>query len=246
MMFRPFPILTLIAVPALIALVWLGVWQVQRAEWKAGLIKSFEAAAAAEPASLDDAFCRQGGPRPDAVVKLEDTRGLQLRVFGHNAKGNAGWRQFQAVHPVCFSSTGGVLAETGFEPIKIGDLPATAPATPAEFAGKYIVAPWPEKPMMAAENAPDRNEWHWFDGPAMSAFLGAGPVAEHYILAKLDGMPDHLVRTPPSGHIGYAVTWFGMAIAFLVIYALFHARAGRLRFRKLAAPEAAPEDQKKL
>jgi hypothetical protein len=31
-----------------------------------------------------------------------------------------------------------------------------------------------------------------------------------------------------------------MAIAFLVIYALFHARAGRLRFRK----QTAPQDQK--
>jgi surfeit locus 1 family protein len=241
MMFRPFPILTLVAIPALIALIALGVWQVQRAQWKAGLIKTFEAAAAATPASLDDAFCGQGGAKADTVVRLADTRGLQLRVFGHNTAGDVGWRQFQAVHPACFSSTGGVLAETGFEPLQIGEMPTTAPATPAEFADKYVIEAFPAKTMMAAENAPDRNEWHWFDGPAMSAFLGAGPLDEHYILAKLDGMPDHLTRTPPSGHIGYAVTWFGMAIAFLVIYALFHARAGRLRFRK----QAAQEDPKK-
>src|SRR5262249_16073729 len=139
---------------------------------------------------------------------------------------------FQAVHPACLSPTGGVLAETGFEPLQIGPLPATAPATPTEFAGKYIIEAWPEKPMMAAENAPGQHEWHWFDAPAKSACLAAGACEEDYIVEKLDGMPDHLTRTPPSGHIGYAVTWFGMAIAFVVIYALFHARAGRLRFRK--------------
>jgi surfeit locus 1 family protein len=232
MTFRPFPILTFIAIPVLAALIALGVWQVQRAQWKTGLIKSFEAAAAAEPKTLDDAFCGQDGPRPDTVVKLGDTRGLQLRVFGHNSRGDAGWRLFQAVHPACVSPAGGVLAETGFEPLPIGGMPATAPAVPAQFADKYIIDAWPAKPMMAAENAPDRNEWHWFDGPAMSVFLGGGALDEHYILAKLDGMPDHLTRTPPEGHIGYAVTWFGMAIAFVVIYALFHARAGRLRFRK--------------
>src|SRR5689334_22869919 len=192
MTFRPFPILTLIAIPVLAALVWLGVWQVQRAQWKTDLIRSFETAAAAEPATLDGAFCGQGGPRPDGVVKLSETRGLQLRVFGHNTRGDAGYRLFQAVHPACIAPTGGVLAETGFEPIQLGEIQATAPATPAEFADKYIIEAWPDKPMMAAENAPDRNEWHWFDGPSMSAFLGAGALAEHYILAKLDGMPDHL------------------------------------------------------
>ena len=38
MYFRPYPILTIIAVPALAALVALGVWQSQRAGWKAGEI----------------------------------------------------------------------------------------------------------------------------------------------------------------------------------------------------------------
>jgi surfeit locus 1 family protein len=86
--------------------------------------------------------------------------------------------------------------------------------------------------MMAAANAPDRNEWHWFDAAAMTVFLGTGPVDQRFILARLEGKPDYLTRTPPETHIGYAVTWFGMAIGFVVIYALFHARAGRLRFRK--------------
>lgn len=49
MYFRPFPILTIIAVPALAALIALGVWQVQRASWKADLIVQFEQAAKAEP-----------------------------------------------------------------------------------------------------------------------------------------------------------------------------------------------------
>jgi surfeit locus 1 family protein len=53
-----------------------------------------------------------------------------------------------------------------------------------------------------------------------------------YLRAFNGQLPDKLTRTPPVTHYGYAVTWFGMAIAFLVIYAAFHARAGRLRFGK--------------
>ncbi len=230
MYFRPYPVLTLVAIPALAILVWLGMWQLDRAKWKAGLIEDFQRAAEASPASLDDALC---GPeeRPiGKVVAMGEANGVQLRVFGQNAAGQPGWRIFQTAHPACSSSPGGVLAETGFEPLQLGEGPASAPAVPAYLAGKFIVEPWPGRSVFAAENAPQRNEWHWFDGAAMSDFLGAGPIDQRFILARLDGMPAHLIRTPPATHIGYAVTWFGMAIALAVIYAIFHARAGRLRF----------------
>jgi surfeit locus 1 family protein len=232
MYFRPLPVLTVVAIPILAALVWLGAWQVQRAEWKAGVIADFERAASATPGSLDDAFCGQDAEPLGRIVAVEAAPARQLRVFGHNAAGQTGWRLFQPVMPGCYSSNGGVLAETGFEPLQLDGGPYTAPATPQALAGRFIVEPWPKQQMMAAANTPDRNEWHWFDAPAMAAFLQTGPVDEHFILARLDGMPDYLTRTPPETHIGYAVTWFGMAIGFVVIYALFHARAGRLRFRK--------------
>jgi surfeit locus 1 family protein len=229
MNFRPYPVLSFVAVPVLAALIVLGVWQLQRAEWKAGLIADFEAASTAPPASPDAVLCGEEDPL-GKVVSLPDAKGLQLRVFGHNAAGDVGWRLFQTVKPPCSGPTGGVLVETAFEPLRIGEgieLPASIPVGPD---ARFVVEKWPAQQWMAADNAPERNEWHWFDAPAMAAFLGAGPIDDSYILARLEGMPDYLARTPPATHIAYAVTWFGMAIAFVVIYALFHARAGRLRF----------------
>lgn len=35
---------------------------------------------------------------------------------------------------------------------------------------------------------------------------------------------------PPARHLGYALTWWGMGIALLVMYLVFHINAGRLRF----------------
>lgn len=239
MYFRPLPVLTLFAIPALALLLWLGAWQLGRAEWKQGLIDDFERAAAASALSLDDALCGSDADPTGKVVAIEGGDGLQIRVFGQNSAGQAGWRLFQALHPVCYSASGGVLVETGFDPLLIGGGPPyIAPAVAADAADKHIVQPWPGRSAFAIDNAPERNEWHWFDGPAISRFLSNGPIDQRYILTKFDGMPAHLVRTPPATHIGYAVTWFGMAIALVVIYGIFHARAGRLRFGRQDSGQA--------
>jgi surfeit locus 1 family protein len=236
MHFRPYPVLTIIAVPALAVLVGLGVWRSQRAGWKSDEIAKFEAAAKASPESPEQALCA-GKPAEGTVVAPPKASGKSLRMFGHNAAGDAGWRLFQAAQLSC----GAVFAETGFEPLDIGG-PGGAPLVRQKAApDRFLVEAWPAKPLMAAENAPDRNEWHWFDAPLMGAAAGAAPLNAAFILTPLSGMPDFLTRTPPETHIGYAVTWFGMAAAFAVIYALFHARAGRLRFRKKRENRGAPK-----
>ena len=225
MHFRPFPVLTIIAVPALAALIALGVWQSQRAGWKAELITQFEQAAKAEPLLPEAALCGQT-PKPGEVVAPPQGVGPSLRMFGHASNGAAGWRLFQVVDLSC----GAILAETGFDPLAIGGPGGMPPPAPRTSPDRYLVETWPAKPLMAAENSPSTNEWHWFDATLMAATLKAAPLNAAFILTPLSGMPDFLTRTPPESHIGYAVTWFGMAAAFAVIYAVFHARAGRLRF----------------
>lgn len=235
MYFRPYPILTIIAVPALAALIALGVWQSQRAGWKANLIAEFAEATKVTPLPLEEALCART-PTPGDVVAPPQASGPTLRVFGHDAAGAAGWRLFQAVELSC----GAVLAQTGFEALAIGGPGGAPPGGPQTPPDRFMIEAWPAKSMMAAENAPARNEWHWFDAPLMASTLSVQPLNAAFILVPLSGTPDFLTRTPPESHIGYAVTWFGMAIAFAVIYAVFHARAGRLRFGP--AREGAPKE----
>jgi surfeit locus 1 family protein len=226
MHFRPLPILTLFAAPILAALIALGVWQAQRAGWKADLIREFEQAAMAAPLTLEQA-CMAGIAERQVIVPPTG-RGQTLRLFGNDAGGSPGWRLFQ-VSELCGRP---ILLESGFEALVIGgpggQLPEGASARPV--IDRYIVEPWPEKSAMAPDNAPARNEWHWFDAAAMREALAAPDLKADFIVTPYAGAPSFLARTPPETHIGYAVTWFGMAVAFLVIYAVFHARAGRLRF----------------
>jgi len=37
---------------------------------------------------------------------------------------------------------------------------------------------------------------------------------------------------PPARHLGYALTWWGMALALLIMYFVYHAGVGRLTFGK--------------
>ncbi len=101
MTFRPLPVLTLVAMPILAALIWLGVWQVQRAQWKAGLIADYETMAAAPPKPLDEALCPAKSDPARAIgqpIAANEVRAEMLpnaapgyiRMFGENTRGSPG------------------------------------------------------------------------------------------------------------------------------------------------------------
>jgi surfeit locus 1 family protein len=246
MYFRPLPVLTVIAIPAVAALLWLGSWQAGRAQWKAGLIAEYERAATVAPQPVGVALCAliNGVPRREdlyapidgaSVVALLNgwpPAGTTIRMFGQDAAGNPGWHHLVLVAPPeCVTEQGALVVEGPFEPFLPGQTTAAVPTGPAP--ARYMAAEWPGKPMFAAANSPETNDWHWFDRAGMEQAFGAAGIDDRFYLAVMpETMPVHLTRTPPATHIGYSVTWYGMAIAFVVIYALFHARAGRLRFGK--------------
>jgi surfeit locus 1 family protein len=224
MHFRPYPLLTAFAIPALLLLLWLGVWQAQRAGWKAAEVASFADRLEA-PATPIETVCADGFAEQQIITR-PPAGGAVIRVFGARASGRPGWKLLQA-SGMCTSP---VLVQVGFEELAIGGPGGVSPAPAPPWPDRYIVAPWPEKPFMSGQNDPVANEWHWMDPSAIATSLDQPRLDTRFVLLPLDGMPDFLVRTPPETHVGYAVTWFGMAIAFVVIYGLFHMRAGRLRF----------------
>jgi surfeit locus 1 family protein len=246
MHFRPFPVLTLVAIPATAALLWLGTWQANRAEWKAGLITEYERAAASAPQPVDEALCALANREPKredlyrpidggSVVQLLNARppsAAAVRMFGQDAAGSAGWHHLVlAAPPACLAGQGELLVAGPFEPFIPGQTTAVASAGPGPK--RFMAVTWPDRPTFTAANSPETNDWHWFDRAGMEQALGAPKINSAFYLAAMpDTMPVHLTRTPPATHIGYSVTWYGMAIAFVVIYAVFHARAGRLRFGK--------------
>ncbi len=233
MTFRPYPILTLLTVPALAFLIWLGSWQLDRRAWKVDLIAEFEASAQAAPVSLTALFC-EGAAAPGRTVDRDrlTPSGRPVRVYATGPQGAPGWRLFA---PVALPDCAGhavILAEVAFDPLdtaRRGGDGRTAERSTVEAL--RLEAPAPRGPFTPQGDASAR-EFYAFDREAMAAAFDRPGRALHpdWWLAADDGaLPARLAQTPPARHLGYAATWFLMAAALIVIYLLFHARAGRLK-----------------
>ena len=92
MRFRPFLWLTIVSLPALLVLVGLGSWQLQRLQWKNDLVDSFETRAAAAPIAVPAADARLGDVEFRRLA-LVGTFQHDKEVFltGRTYEGNAGF-----------------------------------------------------------------------------------------------------------------------------------------------------------
>lgn len=228
MHFRPLPLLTLLAFPALALLLGLGVWQLDRAEWKEQQIEAYQSRQSEAPMPLADIACAEAEPYGRRVRPVEPASGEGLQLSGRDRSGQLGWRLFQmAPAPACLES-GYILVETGFRPLS-----GEAQPLSAETGLIYT------RPQRAGQFTPDPNpagrEFYAFDRAAMADALGLAPgeLYDQAWLSADDGeLPAVLSEVPPARHIGYAVTWFGFAFALLVVYFAFHAARGRLAFTR--------------
>jgi surfeit locus 1 family protein len=231
--FRPRLAPTLFTIPVVAVLVALGVWQLQRLEWKSRLIAERATAVAAAPVSPPQTLAE--------ARALEFHRVTVEGVFLHDkeivrnaiaAKGDAG---FDVLTPLRDAAGRIVFVNRGFVPTELKD-PATRPA--GQLAGTVRVSgllrvPPQEKPgWFIPDNRPDSNAWFWIDLPAMAAADGLANVAPFYIDADAapnpGGWPKGGVTllALPNDHLQYAITWFSLAAALMVIYVVYHSRGG--------------------
>jgi surfeit locus 1 family protein len=84
-------------------------------------------------------------------------------------------------------------------------------------------------------NRPDLNYWFWGDLPAMAKAAKLDPVrvAPFYIDADAAPNPGGWPKGGttrlelPNNHLQYALTWFSLAVALIVIYVVYHRRNPR-------------------
>ncbi|WP_300527776.1 SURF1 family protein [Maricaulis sp.] len=220
--FRPIPILTLFAIPSLVLLVVLGNWQMSRMSWKADLIEQYEVRGSV--GSFAETLCGdvEGdfSPRVTAPVPLG---GQSLRYYA--LRGAPGWILLTPVEmPACEAGAAPVtlLVETGFE--TLGGMIMSRPEA-------WRVQPMSERNLFSSSNDPDTNSWYHFDRIEMARALGLETDRLSPMWARTDdGLPASLERTPPAKHLGYALTWYGLALALIAVYVALHVGQGRLRW----------------
>ncbi|NJC40268.1 surfeit locus 1 family protein [Brevundimonas alba] len=217
---RRFPwVLTAASAVLFVLLSALGVWQVQRLQWKQGLIAEAEAAAARPAAPLRDVI-RTGDTEFRRV--LVDCPGLSTAPFVELQTiqdGQAGVRLISA----CPVDRGVYLVDRGFVADVISARPPVAPdAAPLRIEAVIRTAPGPG-PMALP---PEGRRFYARDNAAIAKTLGAeGRVAAETLFAVTSTNPEWLALKPSAppaafsnNHLGYAITWFGLALALLGVY----------------------------
>lgn len=224
--FKPLIVMTILSVGALCLLVSLGRWQWEKYDEKV--------AAAGEPVAEMTIASYQA---------IES--GIQF-VFGTRGDTREpGWRVFAPVQ----EGESVIFIDSDFIASKPGEPPPDASEVrfPASLRlGAPIVGapirPEPPAPLTLAPR-PLQRQWFAVDLPAMGRNAGLENVADYYIASTYVGEDGRAVANPfalapgadalpPARHLGYALTWYGLALVLLVIYFAYHVSVGRLAFQR--------------
>lgn len=221
----------------LVTLIALGVWQIERLSWKLGLIERLDARVHATPVDIGkvvDAYDKDGDVEYMHVAATGRFHHELERYLYAMGEGDWGW---DVITPLELPDHRYVLVNRGYVPRQQQD-PATRkaglPDGPVTVTGLVRRAS-DERPWYNPNDNPARNEWYWPDREAIAR--SALPQAVDRVLPFLIEADRAAAATPPNGgvtlldlpnrHLEYVVTWLGLAVTLLVIYAIWLWRALR-------------------
>lgn len=188
---RRLPAVPTIAVAVAIGfMVWLGIWQLQRAQWKEGLLEHYAAAQKLPPITF-----------PTVPLRSD-----QLPFFRY-ATGNC-------LRPVGQRATAGEnrAGEPGF--VQIVEC-----ATGAEGPGMSVEVGWSKNPnakinwrggLVSGVIVPDRVARMRLVASSAPPGLEPSKTPDVSTVSPIT----------PAGHRGYAATWFALAVVALAVYAV--------------------------
>lgn len=191
-------------------LIGLGVWQVERLQWKRALIATVGQRVHAAPAPAP-------GPERWPAITAERDEYRHIRVSGRYRDTATVFVQavtergpgFWAMTPIVSDRGFTVLVNRGFVPDRRapdgGSATVTGLLRPSEPGGGFL-----------RRNDPAANRWFSRDVAAIAAARRLGPVAPYFIdadagppgTAPVGGLT--VIRFP-NNHLVYAITWFALA-----------------------------------
>lgn len=243
-------LLTLVAV---VVLLTLGAWQLQRKAWKEHLLARIAALQAAPPEPLSVVLNRvKDGGELDFVRVVAPCEALGPNAThlygvreGEPPQGGPGWRQITGCRLAGEGPYGSILVDLGFDTTASVTQPVNQPMTAAHPGPRLTgVLRLPEpRPWYAsliglgARRTPQSQasgQWFERDIPGMAAVLGAERPAPVMLMLESPRLGPTLVPSPlptdiPNNHLAYALTWFGLAATLVVFYAVALLRGRRAR-----------------
>jgi surfeit locus 1 family protein len=216
---------------ALVVLLGLGTWQVQRLHWKNGLIAQIDARVHAKPIPFAEALAavRRGGDLEYTRVAVTGRwlPGRERYLWAPSSTG-PGWHVYA---PLATKAGPIVIVNRGFVPDSRRD-PASRPESgqSGDVSLVGLLRRPEEKHAFTPDNDVAHNIWYWRDigGMARSMSLESdAEVAPFAIDAEAGSAPPPGPRGGvtrlelPNSHLQYAVTWYGLAATLVGVYVAF-------------------------
>jgi surfeit locus 1 family protein len=158
----------------------------------------------------------------------EFDNGKELFLAASSDSGTSG---YEVLTPLKMPDGRTIFVNRGFIPLELKDRAKRAAGEPAgtvRVVGLLRVPPAEKPTWFLPDNRPDLNLWFWVDLPAMAKAAGVGDPVPFYIDADKTPNPGGwpkggITRLDlPNDHLQYAITWFALAVALIVIYVAYH------------------------
>lgn len=220
---------------AFAVLIGLGNWQLQRLALKEELIARIAARAALEPAPLPEAGEWRNPAWRDAEYRTYMTKGrfrheheVQVYTLLSEPKGTYSGAGYWVLTPLELADKSLVIVNRGFVPLDRKQ-PATRPE--GQTADEVPVTGLLRQPEAAnwftPANEPARGAWYRRDPVEIARAFNLSPVAP-FILDAVDvpragalPQPSETKLTFTNNHLGYALTWFGLAATLVGVFSAF-------------------------
>ncbi|MEM6618945.1 MAG: SURF1 family protein [Pseudomonadota bacterium] len=194
------------------ALVSLGVWQLQRLEWKEAILNDVAQRMTASPVvipalptELDHEYLR--------VKALGRVAGPELHVLTSEKFVGPG---FLVLRRFDMADGRSILVDLGF--VVEAEKTAARPEAEVAVTGNLL---WPNEvdPLFTPDPNRDRNIWFARDLPVMAEALGTEPLllVASGISPDLGTRPVPVAANVPNDHLEYAITWFSLAAVWLAM-----------------------------
>ena len=236
MTFRPYPGFTIACALLFGFLCFLGFWQLERLQWKLALIAQVNGNMAAAPVSLDTvlAMDRDAAQYRRVMLHGHFDHAKEAYVFTTDA----GAAVYHVLTPF-ISDDGRILM------VDRGEVPKEKlnPASRAEgnaTGATQVTGVWrtPDAPNSFTP-PPDAAQRIWYARDLAGMAAAADLKLAAPVLVEADAAPNpggwpkggKTVVTFRNQHLGYAITWFGVASMLLGVWLAYHISRGRIAFK---------------
>ncbi|GAB5468529.1 MAG: SURF1 family protein [Rhodospirillales bacterium] len=213
-----------------LVLIGLGTWQTVRLDWKQDLIDERQARWASDAVVLpQEAAAMEALMHRRVEVSGRYLHDRELYLPGRSYKGTAG---VGVVTPFILDDGRAVMIYRGWVPTSLQETEKRADSNPegrVTVEGVVLPGGWQGSDWVEPGNNPDGNVWFFINPPEMAEATGVAQAIEPiYLGLYREDQEASLPFTPPppmemrNDHLQYAITWFALAAALIVIYVIFH------------------------